>query len=246
MQRFGWFVLIWIIIGVLTPPRSVLAAKCPQSRITTFTITVQNEDVPGFIKEGDLVRLGNWLEVHVRANCGKVRVSVNGVVQDVASTSEMTTTIKTEDYDLGELAIEVRARDDNDSSWNNAVHRTITIETGFMPERLDYSEDHPTASATPDEGFSFPPGCSPLARLKIGDRARVSDETPDPLPLRGEGDEDAAILDQIPVNTILTIKDGPVCRGRFVWWKTTFKGQNGWVAETNYYNNYNLLPVEGP
>jgi len=96
-----------------------------------------------------------------------------------------------------------------------------------------------TASAQAQESEE----CNPRSRLDIGMRAQVSDATPDPLNLHRRSDYDSRVLREIPVNRWLTISDGPECDGDEVWWETTYRGQTGWVAEINGYDNRNLILV---
>ena len=82
------------------------------------------------------------------------------------------------------------------------------------------------------------------SRLEVGQRVIVSDQTPDPLPLRATSALNGIILDRIPVNTELTLMDGPVCNDGITWWYVSYDGNIGWVGEAGNPGGYNLLPVD--
>jgi uncharacterized protein YraI len=88
-------------------------------------------------------------------------------------------------------------------------------------------------------------GCNALSRLSIGDTAYVSDQTPDPVPLRSGASTSHSIILQVAVREEVTITGGPSCSGDVVWWQVSYDGQRGWMAEINRFNNRNLIFVNG-
>lgn len=80
------------------------------------------------------------------------------------------------------------------------------------------------------------------SRLSVGSIASVSDADPAPLYVRAGANLDSAVIDQIPVRTLVTIISGPVCNNGWTWWEIGYNGRSGWAAEVDSRRLYNLIP----
>jgi hypothetical protein len=126
---------------------------------------------------------------------------------------------------------------DGDEVWWETTYRG---STGWVTEINSANHFDLDVPVVEDEDGNE---CNTIMRLSIGARGRVSDVTPDPLPLRSGPSSSNRVLVEVPVNRILRITDGPICQRNLVWWETTYRGQTGWVAEINGYDNRNLILV---
>jgi len=86
---------------------------------------------------------------------------------------------------------------------------------------------------------------APLTRLRVGDRAYVSLEPPDPNRVRDQPSTSARVLGQIVPGEEVMILDGPACANSWVWWQVRSESQTtliGWTAEGDR-QNYWLVPL---
>ena len=115
-----------------------------------------------------------------------------------------------------------------------------------QPQPPQESSGQPQATQVPQQQPQNGTSCVPVrsSRLNIGDTAEVSDETPDPLPLRSATSTTASILIQVPVGAELTMLDGPFCDGNILWWYVEYRDVHGYVGEFGRVGGYNLIPVE--
>lgn len=84
---------------------------------------------------------------------------------------------------------------------------------------------------------------APLSQLRIGNKAYVSFDPPDPNTVRGKPGKESNALGKIYPGEEVEILDGPSCKDSLVWWKvrSTKTGLIGWTAEGDY-KNYWIIP----
>lgn len=109
-----------------------------------------------------------------------------------------------------------------------------------QPTNRPQQPSQPTQPSQPNNN-----GCNPLSGLMIGDIAYVSDQTPDPVPMRSGAGTSHSIIMQVPILQYVAITGGPICSGNLVWWEVRKDGRTGWMAEINGLNNRNLIFVRG-
>jgi DNA-binding beta-propeller fold protein YncE len=105
----------------------------------------------------------------------------------------------------------------------------------------------PTATPIP---FTPDPNCRSdyATRLKIGDRAKVSETPPTANRVRAQANLDGAYLGSIYPGEIVEIIDGPICSNNWTWWRIRAEANDvhgelvGWTAEGDK-DNYWLVPV---
>jgi serine/threonine protein kinase len=88
-------------------------------------------------------------------------------------------------------------------------------------------------------------GCPPLkARLVVGQKGHVLPSDPNRLNTfpRRSGNTNPTI-DDIPVGSVFSVIDGPVCADNIRWWKVNWKGLVGWTGEGEN-NKYWLEPIK--
>jgi hypothetical protein len=113
---------------------------------------------------------------------------------------------------------------------------TMSISTS-MPGTI-----HPTATATivivpvmPDKPIPSPIAVcgnfAPYTRMIIREHGQVSDDDLSPLNLRVAPGTDQRVLEQLQVNDVFMVLDGPQCEGEYVWYYIKHGDLLGWVAE---------------
>lgn len=87
-------------------------------------------------------------------------------------------------------------------------------------------------SAAPLPGGTTPSNCPVAPRLTPGDNARiVLDAANTPNRLRSSPNAGNNQIGSIPAGAMLIVLEGPVCDGRFTWWRVNYNNQVGWTAE---------------
>jgi len=82
-----------------------------------------------------------------------------------------------------------------------------------------------------------------LSHLRVGMRAKLSEEPPLPNRVREQANITSKILGMIQPGEVVEIIDGPGCSNDWVWWKVRkTDGLMGWTAEGDG-SDYWLLPV---
>jgi hypothetical protein len=137
----------------------------------------------------------------------------------------------------------------------DATNQTVVMATNTLapedtapsptPENIE-----PTASYTP---FIYPltlepeQVCAgaPASRLILFERARVGEDDPQALNLRGEPGLSGKAIDQLPVGSVFMVLEGPVCQDNYAWFRVQSALGEGWVAEGDarvYFTEPFVLP----
>lgn len=98
----------------------------------------------------------------------------------------------------------------------------------------------PTATRTPTAIPSCPG--APPSRLYPGGQGRVSDVDDRPLNVRSGPGTDNPRIDQMQINEVFNVVEGPRCADGFAWYRVNYGGGilEGWIAEgdtTSYFVN---------
>jgi uncharacterized protein YraI len=92
------------------------------------------------------------------------------------------------------------------------------------------SLEHPAQA----QGKVLCPGSVPSFIL-VGQKARVTltpaGQTAVPVRVRAAAGVANPVIVQIPDGTVFDVTGGPACADNFTWWRISFNGQVGWVAE---------------
>ncbi len=118
--------------------------------------------------------------------------------------------------------------------------RTADGIEGWAVERV---EDDRTLSRNTGTLSSVPPSVSvptpaavdcsdsPSPRLVVGESGRVMDDDPLPINMRSAAGVSNVKVMEVPAGSVFTVLEGPVCVGRYQWYRVNFDGTEGWIAE---------------
>ncbi len=106
----------------------------------------------------------------------------------------------------------------------------------------------PTLTDTPEPEtgpWEACPEAKYLSRLRVGDKAKVSEDPPLANNVRTQASLSGTRIGSIEPGKTMTILDGPGCSGGWVWWKVRADGSGleGWTAEGDE-DGYWLVPIE--
>jgi hypothetical protein len=137
------------------------------------------------------------------------------------------------------------------AATNNTQIVEVTVEFATNTPPPQVGEVTPTQVTTPTP-FVFPvavpatPVCpeAPRTRLIIQERGRVMDDDPRALRMRSGPGTGNDIIDQLPINSVFLVLEGPVCGEDYAWWRVRHRNKEGWIAEgePNYYYVEPYLP----
>jgi serine/threonine-protein kinase len=118
---------------------------------------------------------------------------------------------------------------------------TQRIQTPTVPRAFPTDTSFSIATSIPAQSQGCP-GTRPT-RLRVGDRAYVSFDPPDPNRVRLGPGTQYAVLGQIMPGEYVTILEGPSCANNWTWWRVRSEssGLTGWTSEGDI-NDYWLVP----
>lgn len=134
-----------------------------------------------------------------------------------------------------------------------ATSETIILATVFQAtptSEPSATVPAPTAAATaantntPSSGpWDACPGAAYLSRLRVGDKAKVSEDPPLANRVRRQPSLSGEVLGYIQPGEEMTVLEGPGCSANWVWWRVRSleTGLEGWTAEGDD-NGYWLVP----
>ncbi len=101
-----------------------------------------------------------------------------------------------------------------------------------------------TETVAPQSGpWEACPGAAYLSRLRVGDKAKVSEDPPLANRVRSQPSLTGEVLGFIEPGEEMTILEGPGCSANWVWWRVRSleTGLEGWTAEGDK-DSYWLVP----
>jgi hypothetical protein len=213
------FALILIIVGmILIPNLQIVSAQSGNGcEIEHFTISPDERSYSR----------GVSIELFGSSTCGTVRFEVDGTAQAEISSTQQYETLQTSEISSGRHVVCFVAR--GTGNWTNANRECerILVRGSFSTADISYS-------TCPID----------FTRIGIGDEPTVADYDPSPLSMRELPGLNQQLLSSIPVNTELTILNGPVCSGSWRWWQVEYDDEIGWVGEVGPERLFNLIPPQ--
>lgn len=102
--------------------------------------------------------------------------------------------------------------------------------TPTTPENVTRST--PTAFVYPEPATRDDPCAVGLpTRLILHERGRVADEDDRPLNMREGPDVDFEQIQQLAINSVFLVLDGPECTDDYIWYYIRYEDAEGWIAE---------------
>ncbi len=129
------------------------------------------------------------------------------------------------------------------ASWSGpAKVEAIALSTGASSGATDEDES-PIFNPETDTPAKTRRICSrsPLSRLDVGKRGRVTLVPPDPSDMRASPGS-RTIVATMPAGAIFKIVEGPNCTSNLTWWRVTWRGVTGWTPEGSG-STYWLEPI---
>jgi uncharacterized protein YraI len=172
---------------------------------------------------------GTSLELNGISNCPSVRFEVDGITHPHSNDGELRETLQTITMNPGWHQACFAAYGTSGWSQFDRSCKNFFVRTNMNLANVIYSVCPPVVS-----------------RIDIGQDISVSDADLQPLNLRTQPGLNHATIANIPVNTQLTVLNGPVCASNWRWWQTSYNGLTGWFGEIGPQNLYNVVPVGCP
>jgi len=112
-----------------------------------------------------------------------------------------------------------------------------------VPQMTVIDSETLTPRAVPTVGSRPTPACPPAppARLIVQERGRVTlnpEEEPETLNLRAGPGIGFRVLQRIDPLKVFFVLEGPECADDYFWYRVSYDGREGWIAEgdpTGYY-----------
>ncbi len=134
-----------------------------------------------------------------------------------------------------------------------ATQQSIVVATFFQPTPTpEPSQTRPpvtvaptlTETVAPESGpWEACPGAAYLSRLRVGDKAKVSEDPPLANRVRRQPSLSGEVIGYIEPGEEMTILEGPGCSAGWVWWRVRSLETDleGWTAEGDD-DSYWLVP----
>lgn len=208
-----------LLFGILILPNLVVNAQNNNNGCDISAFTISPDETS--------YNRGVSLELFGSSTCDAVRFEVDGIARAEISSTQQYATLQTSELGIGShyICFEARGR----GGWHNANRSCKSVIVRGTIE-ID------------DINFSTCP--TDFARVAIGDEVTVSDYNNALLPFRELPGTDQTRIGSIPVNTELTILNGPVCATNWRWWQVEYNNQYGWVGEVGPERLFNLNPPQ--